>query len=259
VTAMVRTIPDRGRTAVATRTLLPVLAGLSATACLPAPATEQGRVIADLYAVFLAGAVVVALAVWVPATWAIVRHRRARTARDELPPQVRGNLRLELLWTILPGLTVLVLFVLTIVALGPVQARREGSVNLNVTAFRWGWQFDFPDDRVQVIGLLGQPAEVVLPVGEPVHVTLTATDVVHAFYVPAFLYKHDAIPGRAATFDLTIAQPGVYGGQCAEFCGTFHARMPFSIRAVSRPEYEAWLRTQPLAPSQATVAPTAGP
>jgi cytochrome c oxidase subunit II len=222
-----------------------VLAGLAMTGCLPAPATEQARSIADLYGIFLAGGLVVALVVWVPATLAIVRNRRARTAGDELPPQVRGDVRLELLWTILPALTVLVLFVLTLVALGPVQARREGSVNLQVTAFRWGWQFDFPDDRVTVTGVLGQTAEVVLPVGEPVHVTLTSTDVVHAFYVPAFLYKHDANPGREQTFDLTIAQPGVYGGQCAEFCGTFHARMPFSIRAVGRAEYETWLANQP--------------
>jgi cytochrome c oxidase subunit 2 len=225
-----------------------VLAVLATTGCLPAPATEQGRSIASLYSVFLAGAVIVALAVWVPATWALVRHRRAFAAPGELPAQVRGNLRLELLWTFLPAVTVVLLFILTLIALGPVQARQEGSVNLRVTAFRWGWQFEFPDDRVQVTGLLGQPAEVVLPVGEPVHVTLTATDVVHAFYVPAFLYKRDANPGRTATFDLTIAQPGVYGGQCAEFCGTFHARMPFSIRAVSRAEFDAWLRTQPLAP-----------
>jgi cytochrome c oxidase subunit 2 len=220
-------------------------AALASTGCLPAPATEQGHAIADLYAVFLAGAVVVALAVWIPATWAIVRHRRRRVAAEELPPQIRGDLRLEALWTILPSLTVLVLFILTVIALGPVQARREGSVNLHVTAFRWGWQFVLPDERVQVTGVLGQTAEVVLPVGEPVHVTLTATDVVHSFYVPAFLYKHDANPGREQTFDLTIAQPGVYGGQCAEFCGTFHSRMPFVIRAVNRAEYEQWLAVQP--------------
>jgi cytochrome c oxidase subunit 2 len=244
----------RGRTSA--HLALPALAavGLAASGCLPAPATEQGRSIADLYGIFFAVAVVVALAVWIPATWAIVRHRR-RPAGDELPGQIRGDLRLEALWTILPALTVVVLFVLTLIALGPVQARRQGSVNLNVTAFRWGWQFTFPDDGVQVTGVLGQTAEVVLPVGEPVHVTLTAKDVVHAFYVPAFLYKHDANPGRQQTFDLTIAQPGVYGGQCAEFCGTFHSRMPFTIRAVNRADYESWLAAQPKASPGADLGP----
>jgi cytochrome c oxidase subunit II len=234
-----------------------VSVGLLATGCLPAPATEQAHAIADLYGVFLAGGVVVALAVWVPATLAIVRYRRRAAAGDELPPQVRGDLRLEALWTILPSLTVLVLFILTLLVLGPVQARREGSVNLHVTAFRWGWQFDFPDNGVQVTGVLGQTAEVVLPVGEPVHVTLTATDVVHSFYVPAFLYKHDANPGRQQTFDITIAQPGVYGGQCAEFCGTFHSRMPFTIRAANRAEYESWLGAQPKASPGEDLGPGA--
>ena len=226
--------------------VLALLVCLVATGCLPAPATEQSRSISELYRVFIAGGIVVALAVWIPATWAILRYRRRRgPAGEELPRQVRGDLRLELLWTALPAVTVLALFVLTMLALAPVQARREGSVNLRVTAFRWGWQFDYPEDRIRVAGVTGQNPEIQLPVGEPIHVTLTASDVVHAFYVPAFLYKHDANPGREQTFDLTIEEPGVYGGQCAEFCGTFHARMPFTIRAVERAAYESWLAGQP--------------
>jgi cytochrome c oxidase subunit 2 len=63
--------------------------------------------------------------------------------------------------------------------------------------------------------------------------------------VPVFLFKRDAIPGRETVFEITIEEPGTYGGQCAEFCGTFHARMPFTIEAVPRAEFEAWLDTQP--------------
>jgi cytochrome c oxidase subunit 2 len=148
---------------------------------------------------------------------------------------------------VLPALTVLALFVLTMLALAPVQARREGGVELHVTAFRWGWQFEYPQAGVRVAGLVGQNPQVQLPVGEPVRVTLTSSDVIHSFYVPAFLYKHDANPGREARFDIVIAEPGVYGGQCAEFCGTFHARMPFTIRAVDRATYESWLAGQPRA------------
>jgi cytochrome c oxidase subunit II len=96
-----------------------------------------------------------------------------------------------------------------------------------------------------VSGLRETGPEFVLPVGEPVRITLVAADVVHAFYVPAFLFKRDAVPGRETVFEITIEQPGSYGGQCAEFCGTFHSRMPFTIRAVSRTEFEAWLASQP--------------
>ena len=76
---------------------------------------------------------------------------------------------------------------------------------------------------------------------ENVHVTLTGNDVVHAFYVPRFLFKQDAIPGRENEFAFTVDEPGRYGGQCAEFCGVYHSGMPFTIVAVTRPEYEAWL------------------
>lgn len=215
-----------------------------AAACLPAPATTQAERIAWLYNIFLAGAAIVAATVWLPATWAVLRHRRRREAGEELPEQVHGSARLEALWTLLPSLAVLALFVGTIIVLAEVQARQEGSVNVRVTAFRWGWQFQLPDEQVTVSGVTGQAPELVVPVREPIHVTLTATDVIHAFYVPAFLYKHDANPQREATFDLTIAQRGSYGGQCAEFCGAFHSRMPFTIRAVERAEFDRWVAQQ---------------
>ncbi|MDQ3792876.1 MAG: cytochrome c oxidase subunit II [Actinomycetota bacterium] len=212
--------------------------------CLPTPGTTQAHGIAWFYNIFLAGAAVVAATVWLPATWAVLRYRRKRDAPDELPEQVRGSVRLEALWTILPSLTVLVLFAFTLVILQQVQARQEGSVNVRVTAFRWGWQFQLPDEQLTVTGVTGQTPELVVPVREPIHVTLTANDVVHAFYVPAFLYKHDANPGRDATFDVTITEPGSYAGQCAEFCGTFHSRMPFTIRGVERAEFERWVAEQ---------------
>ena len=83
--------------------------------------------------------------------------------------------------------------------------------------------------------------EVYVPVDENVHVTLTGNDVVHSFYVPRFLFKQDAIPGRENVFAFTVDEPGRYGGQCAEFCGVYHSGMPFTIVAVARPDYDAWL------------------
>lgn len=225
--------------------------------CLPRPATTEARSIADLYWVFMAAAAVVAGLVYILATWAVVRYRRRG---DRLPEQVFGNAVLELTWTAIPALTVLVLFILTVGALGRVERSSdpaggstgspgaaeagtavEGAVRLEVTAFRWGWRFDYPDEGITVSGLVDQPAEAVLPVGRPIHLELSAIDVAHAFYVPQFLFKRDAIPGHQTSFDITIEEPGTYAGQCAEFCGLYHARMPFTIRAVPEPEYEAWL------------------
>ncbi|MDQ2965477.1 MAG: cytochrome c oxidase subunit II, partial [Chloroflexota bacterium] len=183
------------------------------------------------------------------ATWAIVRYRTGRTDRpDELPPQVHGNTRLEVLWTALPALTIAALFGFTLVTLArvdsvePLEAGRGAEID--VTAFRWGWTFTYPAEGITVSGLRDAGPEVVVPVGEPITVRLNAADVVHAFYVPRFLFKRDAVPGRENVFQFTVEEAGSYGGQCAEFCGLYHSQMPFTITALPRSDYEAWLAGQ---------------
>lgn len=231
----------RGRPLVAAAALAAVLL----SGCLPAAATAEGRAISDLYVVFFAIAIVVAAVVFGLATFAIVRYRSRRPG-EELPEQVRGSTKAEVIWTVIPVLTIVGLFIATVIVLNRVEARsaRPGA-ELRVEAFRWGWQFSYPAEGVTVSGV-GEPGpEVVVPVGEPVRVTLTAADVVHAFYVPRFLFKRDAIPGRESTFEFTVEAGGTYRGQCAEFCGIYHARMPFTIRAVDRAAYDAWLAAQP--------------
>jgi cytochrome c oxidase subunit 2 len=221
-----------------------VLVGLAlvgAVGCQPEAVTSQGRVVYDLWTVFLVPAIVVAAIVWGLTTFAIVRYRRRTPAPDRGPVQTSGNMRLEFIWTALPIVTVLILFWLTLGALGRMDARTDGGIDVTVSAFRWQWQFDYPADGVTVIGTPDVPAEMVVPVGEPVHVTLTSPDVAHSFYVPAFLFKRDAIPGRPTEFEFTVEEAGAYGGQCAEFCGVFHARMLLTVRAVPRADYDAWI------------------
>lgn len=221
-----------------------------AAGCLPSAATAEGRLIADLYVGFIAIAVVVGAIVFGSTTFAIFRYRSRPGTGADLPVQTRGSLRLEAVWTAIPILIVAVLFGGTILVLSRVDVRSEapGAV-LRVEAFRWGWSFSYPGEGIVISGI-GEPGpEVVVPVGEPVQLTIAARDVVHAFYVPVFLFKRDAIPGRETVFEFTVDEPGTYRGQCAEFCGIDHSRMPFSIRAVSRPEFEGWLAAQPRATS----------
>lgn len=208
--------------------------------CLPTPATSQGRAVAELWTVFLLPALVVAAIVWGLTTIAVVRFRRRR-GDVALPPQVEGHTGLELLWTGLPILTVLVLFGFTMAALGRIETRAPDAVEVTVTAYRWQWRIEYPAAGVTIDGTLEEPAEMVVPVGRPVHVTLVSTDVAHAFYVPVFLFKRDAIPGRTTSFDLTVEEAGTYAGQCAEFCGVFHDAMRFTVRAVPPAEFERWL------------------
>jgi cytochrome c oxidase subunit 2 len=219
------------------------LAGVVA-GCLPTSVTAQGRVVNDLWNVFLVPAIAVAAIVWGLTTIAILRFRRRASTPSEPPPQITGHTGLEVVWTVVPIAIVAVLFILTVGAVNRIYGRTDGGIAVNVTAFRWQWQIDYPADGVSMVGLSDVPAEMVVPVGEPVHVTLTSPDVIHSFYVPIFLFKRDAIPGRPNTFEFTVEEEGTYRGQCAEFCGVNHDRMTFSVRAVPRAEYEAWLSEQ---------------
>jgi cytochrome c oxidase subunit II len=209
--------------------------------CLRAPATEQARAVSDLWTVFVVAAAGVGVLVWGLITIALIRYRRPAADAGSVPPQIHDAPRLEIAWTIGPIVLVLVLFWLTLGALDRIDARTPGQVKVDITGFRWQWRFDYPGTGVSISGGPDSPAEMVVPAGEPIHIVLTATDVIHSFYVPQFLFKRDAIPGRPNEFDLTIEEPGAYGGQCAEFCGVFHDRMTLTVRAVTRPQYDAWL------------------
>ena len=235
--------------------VLAFLCAVMLAGCLPAPRTTQAQAVADLWTQFVIAAVIVGGIVWMLITVALLRYRRRPGDEDTVPPQIGHVTWLEVVWTALPILTILVLFGLTLGTLGKVDAVAAAPpVTVNVTAFRWQWRFDYAGTNATVVGGPDTPAEMVVPVGEPIHIVLTAADVDHSFYVPAFLFKRDAIPGKPNQFDLTITDPGSYSGQCAEFCGVFHDRMTLTVRAVTRPEFDAWL-----AAAEKGEAPSAAP
>jgi cytochrome c oxidase subunit 2 len=218
----------------------------------PPSATEQGAHIGNLYNVVFWIAAAIFLLVEGLIVWAVLRYRRRD---DALPKQTHGNLVMEAIWTTIPAIIVIVLFVMSIDTLGKVEAKSaDPAVTVDVTGFQWQWQFEYKEDGVKLVGAGEQGPELVLPVGETVNFKLHATDVIHAFYVPQFLYKKDVMPGRTNSFDLRIDAPGTYAGQCAEFCGLDHARMNFTVRAVPRPEYDQWLAAE-IQKANATPAP----
>jgi cytochrome c oxidase subunit 2 len=236
-----------------------VAVALVVGACLPTAVTEEGHEVTRLYETFTAIAAVVAVIVLGLTTFALLRYRR-RPGDDELPRQVHGNLRFEAVWTGIPLLTIVGLLLLTVLVLNSFEsaARASAAVNIDVTGFRWGWRFSYPNDDVTVEGIGAPGPEVYVPVGENVHLRLTGADVIHAFFVPQFLFKRDAIPGRENEFAFTVEEAGRYGGQCAEFCGIYHSKMPFTVVAVPRAEYDAWISAhRGVAPSLAT--PVASP
>ncbi len=172
--------------------------------------------------------------------WSIIRYR-AKPGDDDLPKQFRHNLKLEITWFAIPQAIVIVLFVLSALTLTDVNERvPEPDATVNVTAYQWGWRFAYEGTDVEVVGTPQQPAEILVPTGNLAFL-LTSADVVHAFYVPKFLNKRDTIPGRTTRLDVAVEAPGTFDGECAEFCGLLHHRMPFTIVAVPPDEFQSWL------------------
>lgn len=221
-----------------------VVVTLLASGCLPESATAEGREVAWLYNVFMAAAAVVFFVVVALLTWSVLRYRGRPGRNAALPAQVHGNLGLEVVWWALPTALVAVLVVLTAVVLSDVDAGTDDpALTLAVDGFQWGWRFTYQEAGVVVAGTAADPPTVYLPVDEPIAFVVTSEDVVHSFNVPAFLFKRDAIPGRHTRFELVIDRAGTYTGQCGEFCGLLHSYQYFTIEAVPRAEFDAWLAT----------------
>ena len=213
----------------------------------PTPVTEQGENIYELWLGSTAAAVVVGVFVLALIAISVIKYRKQS---DDLPRQVRYNLPIEVLYTAVPFVIIAVLFYYTTISQNFVNDEREGGadVNIGVVGFQWNWTFRHDDAGVQVTGQPGRPAQLVLPTGRLIRFTETSPDVIHSFFVPAFLFKRDVVPGRANVFELTITKQGEYIGRCAEFCGEKHSAMNFSVKAVSPPEYEAYLAELQLNP-----------
>jgi cytochrome c oxidase subunit 2 len=227
------------RRASAARWLAVTALVLGAAGCAPRSVTEEGRAIYNLYNLFLYIAAVVFVVVSGLVIWSVVRYRRRG---DDLPKQTHGNNRLELTWTLIPTVIVLVLFVFTLQAQDRALDRSgEADVNLTVTAFQWSWRFTYEGTGAEVVGSPESIPEMVVPVGQTIRVKLLSADVVHSFYVPQTLFKRQAIPGTENEFDLTFEREGLFHGQCTQFCGLQHPDMIFRVRVVNQGQYQSWL------------------
>jgi cytochrome c oxidase subunit II len=214
----------------------------------PSGITEQADDMRKLWTGSVIAALVVGILVWGLIIWAIVRYRKRG---DELPRQTAYNLPLEIVYTIIPFVIIAILFFFTVTVQNKVQARPNPDTTIQVNAFKWNWQFVYPDAPGadgQPVNTVGNSTEIpilVLPTGERIRFQVASADVIHSFWVPEFLFKLDVIPGnengRNNVFEVTVNQTGAYVGRCAELCGTYHAYMNFEVRAVSPQDYNAYL------------------
>ena len=209
-------------------------------------ATTQGQETFKLYSGMMTTGIIVGGIVFLLILWTVLRYRRRS---EEMPRQFHENVPIEILYTVVPVIIVAFLFWFTVItennvdAIQPVNASVTATgkpvVNIRVTAFQWGWRFDYPDLNVGVAGETtngpnNHGPQMVVPVGETVQITLVSDDVIHGFYVRDFNFSRYALPGVTNFFDLNVVHTGTYNGQCTQICGLYHSEMLFSVRAVTR-------------------------
>jgi cytochrome c oxidase subunit 2 len=248
--------------AVVPAVILASAAGCSSRIGMPEPGTQQGERIVDLWRVLFFTAAALGGLVFVLLAWCILRYRaRGHQTDDDLPPQRRGNVPLEVVYTLVPLAIVGAIFVVSLrTDPAPAGAGKGGGrpLAVDVTAFRWQWRFDYPAQRVSVVGSPESSPDLVLPTGRPIRLRVRTADVIHSFFVPGFLGKMDVVPGLDNEFDLRPTHAGRYQGFCAEFCGLDHARMTFAVRVVSPDEFTRWARRTAAATLTPATATTSG-
>lgn len=243
--------------------------GLAATGCasneltrlgMPEPITEQAERVLALWQGSWVTAFAVGILVWGLFIWTILFHRKRS---EQLPPQVRYNMPIEALYTVLPIVVISVLFFFTARDQAYLLETEEpADVHVEVVAFQWAWQFNYMDDTKEnggevlhsEVGIPNpdgtadrstQPT-LVLPENAIVHFDLHSPDVIHSFWIPSFGFKMDVVPGRDNAFqvDMNEGSEGTYVGRCAELCGVDHTRMLFNVEVLPQDEYEAWAAEQ---------------
>ncbi|HVC33633.1 MAG TPA: cytochrome c oxidase subunit II [Chloroflexota bacterium] len=214
---------------------LGLLPALAAPRSPFSPASPQAASIADLFWFTLIAAGLIFLGVEGTILYSAFAHRE-RPGREA--SQFHGNTRVEIIWTALPALLLLVVFYLTVRTMHDISAPPGDPVEINVVGHQWWWEFSYPKEDVTTAN------ELHVPVGEPILLHVTSADVIHSFWVPQLAGKQDANPGHVNDITFTVSAPGTYLGQCAEFCGIEHTWM--AIRVVAEPpaQYAAWVKAQ---------------
>jgi cytochrome c oxidase subunit II len=213
-------------------------------------ATEQARTIVYLNYVVMAVCFVIGMTVLGLLTAVAIKFRQ-RAGDESEPSQYEGNLKLEITWTLIPALILLVLGILTFMVMSnvaPSLGKRQPDVIVN--ARQWWWEYRYPKTGVVTAN------ELYLPEGVNSVIQIVSGDVVHSFWVPNFGQKMDAIPGHPSYLFLKPIQKGVFTGACSEYCGADHALMRIVAKVVSQEDFDAWTKSQlkvPAAPTEATA------
>ena len=177
--------------------------------------------------------------------WPAVFHR-AKVSKGEFPKQTQYNVPVEVAYTVIPFIIVAVLFYYTAVKQNEIVEKTTTYAHeITVDGFQWSWQFGYPEagPKAVVTGTPANPPTLVVPLGEKVRYTITANDVVHGFWVPAFMIQMQNIPGVTNYLEFTANKLGDFPGRCNILCGRNHSQMLFTVKVVTPSEYKTYLET----------------
>ena len=222
------------------------------------PATELMRDIIWLDNMLLVIITIITIFVLALLAYVILRYN---SRSNPNPATFTHNSPLEVAWTVIPIVILVFIGAFSLPVLFKQQEIPEGDINIKVTGYQWYWGYEYTDEGVafdsfmlaedeladfgydESLHLLATDTAVVVPTGATVVMTVTGADVIHAWTIPAFGVKQDAVPGRLAQLWFSAEREGVYFGQCSELCGQAHAYMPITVKVVSPEVYEEWLAT----------------
>jgi len=177
--------------------------------------------------------------------WPAVFHR-AKASKGEFPKQTQYNVPVEVAYTVIPFIIVAVLFYFTAIKQNEIVEKTTTYAHeITVDGFQWSWQFGYPEagPKALVTGTPANPPTLVVPLGEKVRYTITSNDVVHGFWVPAFMIQMQNLPGVTNSLEFTANKLGSYPGRCNILCGRNHSQMLFTVKVVTPSEYKTYLET----------------
>ena len=237
------------------------------------PQTIVAHQIHDLHAIVLGICILIAVVVFGLMFYAIVRHRRSVGHQAK---QFDNNKPAQILWTLIPCLIVVGMAFPATRTVFAMKDTANPDMTIKVTGYQWKWRYDYLGENVSFYSDLSTPRDqienqapkgenyllevdnpMVVPVGKKVRILVTANDVIHSWWVPAFGVKQDAIPGFVRDSWFKVDTPGVYRGQCVELCGKEHGFMPIVVEALPEEKYRTWLADRQAKNKAATAAASA--
>jgi cytochrome c oxidase subunit II len=234
------------------------------------PQTAVAQRISDLHVTLLwivAAIVVIVFGLMIYSLW---RHRKSVGA---VPAQFAGNRKFELIWTVIPIFIVVGMAWPATSAVLFMKDTSHADMVIKITGYQWKWHYEYLTEGIAYYSQLSTPRAqienlepkgenyllevdnpLVVPVGKKVRILVTANDVIHSWWVPAFGVKQDGIPGFIKESWFRVDTPGIYRGQCAELCGKDHGFMPIVVHALPQEEYAAWVASKVAAAAPQAVA-----